>query len=257
MNKKRFSIILSVIIFLYFSPYLIPKILYNLSLFFRNSNGQFDLSIFWTAILGIATFTISIVSFWQTNLFKKRDYILNYKVQLLNIAEEHEEKDNWINTSYIFRPRVVNYFVFKKDNSSKCLTLKIKFNTINQNMPNRFFVKSIRLNPDNIHENVLTNDWIFKSDYATITDYGINEFKCRLEIIDENIEELVGSKFSLMLEILFFNDICDGTIETEYLYCTHIEFLNYNDEIRCFDITAKYNDIFLIEKWSRFVRQKN
>lgn len=254
MNKKRFFIILSVIILCCVLPYLLPTIQYNLSLLFRNSSGQFDLSIFWTGISGIATSVISLIAIWQTNLFKKRDSVLNYKTQLQKISGTHmEDKTSFTNNTDYFRKNghFANMFVIRKKGSEpKSLTLDFRFETISRIMPTMFVVESIIATTDSLKYDVLDKTKIFQTKPAIITDYKENSFVCYVEIIDECVENLINGEFIIVLEILFYTDVFDCRIETKYLYSCNIKLIGKNEK------GAMFKDVFLVEQGSRSVRKK-
>lgn len=256
MNKKRFAVIIILILFCCFSPYLFPLMINVFLALFRNTAGKFDLSIFWSAFSGGATFFLGIVALWQTSIFRKSDLIASNKILLYKIPEIHKEKYNRIKYSFSFDAGFIpdnNFLIFDSKDSKVSLSLNVNFVSSNGIIPNRYKVNEIMVSRVDEYKNILSNKLNYQNKSAIIVDLNENGFRCSIEIADERIRELHNEELYISFEILLFKKVNNGFIETRYAYGFNLSFNpNENGEIIG---SANFKDLFLVENGARFVKK--
>jgi|GEM_PF-2911155 len=258
MNKKRFVIIISLILFGCVSPYLVPWIINVFLFLFKNTSGQFDLSIFWSALSGVATFFLGIVALWQTSIFRKNDLVLSHKVILYKIPEVHKEKYNKIEKSYVYRfgsiPKNI-FIVFANEDSKAALSLNVRFVTANGIIPKQFRIKNIIIRTLKENKLVLSDDLKYQKDPADIIDLNEKGFNCNIDITDEKIREINYEDLYISFQISFYSDLNNGFIETNYMYGCNIDFILKEDDDLNLRGLANFKDLYIHENGARFIKK--
>lgn len=264
---KRSITVLIVTILIYYCQFLIPKIFYYLSFLFINTEGQFDFSIFWTAILGVATLTISGVSLWQTNLFRKKDTILNNKVLLLKKSGVYKGYSSTYKKELIHKNyKPSNVFILKNAMFMKNCTedrsylhLKFNFITANELRPEMFLVKNIQIKETIWGDDVLLNDIVYINNPAIINELTENGFNCEVEVFDNNLEKIIKEEFIIFVEFTFIIKVDSYSVETDYFYIGKIDLKHFDEnEVENHYTSAVepqyWEDLLMVNKGTRLIK---
>lgn len=248
MNKKRFAIIIAVILFISFKS--------EIMLVFRNTDGEFDFSIFWSAFSGMATLVLGLIALWQTSLFRKNDSISNYKTKLTMKNDKRPEKYSYYtsnNEIYEIKRQITNLFIIRKKNSLwKSLTLNMRFTTRDGIIPDKYSIKSIQMTTEKHSYDILSDDLIYQPEAAIINERSEDDFFCCIEIIDEGLEKYITEELIVVLVIMFYCENIDFYIETKYYYSFDVKLINHSRH----DRMAMYTDKILLERGAKYIRQK-